>query len=246
MTSIELEIHSGDPDVVAVIEGYWRLAEDGESWAQTVTEVRSKFGLKQQELTQLLQTCATAYLPDITCPQCDEPHVVTSRSSFAEVLRQGNVLCGTCRADAQAERERAERERAVRRRAALTEVFPVFSSDPIEAEDLTLFEAVALHALFSDPAVEDAGATTPTNIWPKDRGWAPVRLRIDYERRLLHSRPPKICVYPESHPNAFVLGGRHPQRPDLSRGSQLLPARPGEELERPAAQATHPAQPSLP
>ncbi|MEV4183784.1 hypothetical protein AB0J28_20385 [Streptosporangium canum] len=204
MARIDLEIYSDDPDEVAALEAYWRLADDGESWTQTVTAIRSTFGLGQQELTRIVQTCGTAYLPEITCPQCSEPHAPTNRTNFAEVLRQGNVRCSTCRAAAQAEQERAKEERNVRRRASVMEIFPVCSGGPIDVQGLTLFEAVALHALFSDPAVEDAGMTTPTEIWPKERNWAPSRLRVDFERRLVHSDPPKMLVHPHSHTDAFV------------------------------------------
>ncbi|GAA4522591.1 hypothetical protein GCM10023191_102060 [Actinoallomurus oryzae] len=204
MTSIDLEIYSDDPNEVAALEAYWRLADDGESWAQTVTAIRSELGLKPQEMTRIVQTCATAYLPEITCPQCGDPHAVTSRTNFAEVVRQGNVLCSTCRAAAHEEQKRAEKERAARRRAAVAELFQVMPDGPIDVQDLTLFEAVALHALFSDPAVEDVGMTTPTDIWPKERPWAPGRLRWDFERRLVQAAPPKMLAHPDSHPDAFV------------------------------------------
>lgn len=203
MARIELEIYSNDPNEVAALDAYWRLAEDGESWAQTVTAIRSELGLKQQELTRIVQTRATASLPEITCPQCGGPHIVTSRTNLAEVLRQGNVVCDTCRAVAQAERERAEKERTSQRRVAVMETFPLIFDPPIDVQDLTLFEAVGLHGLFSDPAVEDAGMTTPTDIWPKERGWAPSRLRYDLERRLLQAKQRKMLVHPDSHTDAF-------------------------------------------
>jgi hypothetical protein len=207
---IDLEIYSDDPDEVAALEAYWRLADDGESWRHTVTALRSQFGLSQQELTRIVQTCGTAYLPEVRCPQCGEPHAITNRTNFSQVLRQGNLQCGTCRAAAQAEREQVQRERAARRSAAVMDIFPVRSGDPIDVHELTLFEAVALHALFSDPAVEDAGMTTPTDIWPKERHWAPSRLRTDFERRLVCSNPSKVLVHPGSPPDGFVWEDDHP------------------------------------
>ncbi|MGS2645065.1 hypothetical protein [Streptosporangium sp. G12] len=210
MARIEIEIYSNDPTEVAVFEAYWQLADDGESWTQTVTALRSAFEISQQELTQIIQTCGTAYLPEVACPSCGEPHAPTNRTNFAEVLRRGNVQCSTCRAEDQAEQERARKEQVAHHRAAVLEAFAVRRSDPIDVQNLTLFEAVALHALFSDPAVEDAGMSTPTEAWPRERSWAPSRLRVDFERRLVCYDPPKMLVHPRSRIDAFAWVDDHP------------------------------------
>jgi hypothetical protein len=204
VASIELEIYTDDPNHVAALQAYWRLADDGESFAQTVTAIRTEHGLKQQEMTHVVQTAGTARLLDVTCPQCGDVPAITSRTNFAEVRRLGNVLCRSCRAEVQAQQEEAAREEAARRRSALLDAFPVHEDAAIVVKDLSLFQAVALHALFSDPAVEDAGMTTPTLGWPEDREWAPDRLRIDYERRLLRATPRTVKAHPDSHPDAFV------------------------------------------
>lgn len=203
MTSIDLEIYTDDPTEVAAIQAYWRLADDGESWAETVAAIRSEYGLHQQEMTRLVREEASAVLLDVKCPNCGDGSLVTSRANFAEVRRLGNVLCKACRMAAQIEKEYLAKKRAEERRAALLDAFPVLSADPVQVRDLSLFTAVTLHALFSDPALEDAGLTTPTGIWPKDRPWAPGSLHYDYERRLLHADPPVMRSHYDSHADAF-------------------------------------------
>lgn len=204
MASIDLELYTDDLNEVAALRAYWQLADDGETWAQTVTAVREAYGLKQREMQRLVQESATAFVPQVKCPQCNAPHTVNSRSQFNDVIRRGNVLCTFCALEAQHAREEEARNRAARRRAALCEAFPVRSGDTVEVPQLSLFEAVALHALLSDPALEDAGLTTPTNLWPAERRWAPPSLRWDYERRILNRTPAVLRVHPDSHPDAFV------------------------------------------
>jgi hypothetical protein len=203
VASIALDVWTEDPDEAAAFRAYWELAEDGESWAQTVAAVRSEFGLAQREMQRIVQECGTAVIPSVRCPNCGDPAEVSSRSAYTDTIRRGNVLCTLCQYQAQQEREQAARERAAKRRAALEERFPIYADAPVVVGDLSLFEAVALHAMFSDPAVEDAGLTTPTGIWPKERRWAPETLRYDYERRLLHASPALISAHRDSHPDAF-------------------------------------------
>ncbi|MCE0446783.1 hypothetical protein LT493_25985 [Streptomyces tricolor] len=48
-------------------------------------------------------------------------------------------------------------------------------------------------------------STTPTDIWPKERRWAPASLHYDYERRLLHAEfRTLIRAHQNSAPDAFV------------------------------------------
>ncbi|MFD3333166.1 hypothetical protein ACFWV1_11040 [Streptomyces sp. NPDC058700] len=203
MTAIDLEIFSDDPKEGAALFAYWLLADDGETWVQTVAEIREQLGLTQQQMTRLVREGAEARLPEITCPGCGEAAIATSRTNVAELRRLGNVLCASCKAIAQAEQAQKAAERMAARQRALVEAFPVHRVSPPDPQDMSLFTAVALHALFSDPAVEDEGMTTPTTIWPKERPWAPARLRIDYERRLLHAAPPVMRAHHGSHPDAF-------------------------------------------
>jgi hypothetical protein len=205
VASIELELYTDDPREAAALRAYWTLAEDGEGWAQTVTAIRNELGFTQREMQVLVQEGATARLHDVCCPECGDPQEATSRSNYAELLRLGNVLCAVCRTAAEQARQEAAKERKERRRAAVKERFPVFVDGPIEVHDLTLFQALAVHALFSDPAVEDAGLTTPTNIWPKERRWAPASLHYEYERRLLLAEPHTLIrAHQDSDPDAFV------------------------------------------
>ncbi|MFE5620833.1 hypothetical protein ACFQ8S_02025 [Streptomyces virginiae] len=187
MANLELELHTDDPREVSALRAYWTLAEDGETWAQTVTAVREEYGFRQREMQALVQEGGTARLFDVRCPECGGPQEATSRTHCADLRRGGNVLCTTCRILAEQTRQEAARERQERRQQALQEAFPIRTELELRAEDLTLFQAVALHALFSDPALETAGRTTPTALWPKERRWAPEVLRDDYERRLLHA-----------------------------------------------------------
>jgi ribosomal protein L32 len=200
---IDLAIYTEDPDQAAVLRAYWTLADDGETWEQTVVAIREKWNLKQQEMTQIVQSCGTAHLPEVTCPQCGDARWAGSRKHFGELIRQGNTLCNSCRAVAQVEREKAAKEAAAKRRTEILEAFPVYCDGDLSPGDLSLFDAVALHALFSDPAVEDAGMTTPTSIWPKERRWAPGSVRNDFERRLIRSEPGTIRAHPDSHADAF-------------------------------------------
>jgi hypothetical protein len=204
VASIDLELYTDDPNEVAALRAYWQLADDGETWAQTVTAVREAYGLKQREMQRLVQESATAFVPQVRCTQCNAPHTVNSRSHFNDVVRRGNVLCTFCTLEAQHAREEEARNRAARRKAALCEAFPVRSGDTVEVPQLSLFEAIALHALLSDPSFEDAGLTTPTNLWPTERRWAPPSLRWDYERRILNRTPAVLRVHPDTYPDAFV------------------------------------------
>jgi hypothetical protein len=204
MAQIGLELYTDVPEEVAAIKAYWQLAEDGETWEQTVTEVRAVFGLKPQELTRLVQAGAAAAIIDLVCADCGGSTDVANRTQFASLIRQGNIVCSTCQLAAQQEREEAQRQAAKQRLEALQQRFPVRSADALTVDNLSLFQAVALHAMFSDPAVEDAGLTTPTSIWPKDRRWAPDNRLWDLERRLIHADPPTVAAHPDSHQDAFV------------------------------------------
>ncbi|MDT0459583.1 hypothetical protein RM550_28365 [Streptomyces sp. DSM 41527] len=210
MARIDLAIYTEDPDEADVLRAYWTLADDGETWAQTVAAVREKWSLKQQQLTQIIQACGTAHLPEVRCPQCGEVPWATGRKHFTELIRQGNALCDSCRAVAQVEREKAAEEVAAKQRTELLKAFPVRCDGDLTPDDLSLFDAVALHTLFSDPAVEDAGTTTPTNIWPEERPWAPGSVRYDFERRLVRSEPVAIRAHPDSHADAFAWEGDAP------------------------------------
>lgn len=204
MATIGLELYTDVPGEVAAIEAYWQLAEDGETWKQTVTEVRNQFGLKPQELTKLVQSSATAFIIDIVCADCGSATDVAHRTQFASLIRQGNIVCTSCQLIEQQNRAEAKREQEKQRKDTLLQRFPVRSSEALAVDSLSLFQAIALHAMFSDPAVEDAGLTTPTNIWPKDRRWAPDNRLYDLERRLANAEPRTIAVHPDSHPDAFV------------------------------------------
>ncbi|MBT2401511.1 hypothetical protein [Streptomyces sp. ISL-100] len=204
MARIGLEHYTDVPGEVAALEAYWLLAEDGETWVQTVTEVRAAFGLKAQELTRIVQSGGTAFIVDIACTECGGFTEVAHRTEFASLVRQGNIVCSSCQLLAQQERAEAERKAAQQRREVLLARFPIHSTDPLAVDSLSLFQAVALHAMFGDPAVEDAGLTTPTSIWPKDRRWAPENILCDLERRLLHAEPRTVRVHPDSHQDAFV------------------------------------------
>ena len=203
MATIQIELFTDDPDQVAALRAYWDLAEDGQ-WAATVTAVRQQFGLTNREMQRIVQEAGQASVPEVTCPDCGTPWEVTSRSHYSDLIRRGNTACAACQAVAHQARLAAARELDVRQRAALKEAFPVYSDAEVEVDQLTLAQAVMLHALFSDPAVEDQGLTTPTDIWPKELPWAPSSLRYDYERSLLHARPPVILAHPNSHVSAFV------------------------------------------
>ncbi|MFE2366570.1 hypothetical protein, partial [Streptomyces virginiae] len=117
----------------------------------------------------------------------------------------GTYCARPCRVLAEQTRQEAARERQERRQQALREAFPIQTDLELQAEDLTLFQAVALHALFSDPAVENTGRTTPTALWPKERRWAPETLRDDYERRLLRAES-RTLIRPhrDSDADAFL------------------------------------------
>ncbi|MFD6185633.1 hypothetical protein [Streptomyces goshikiensis] len=204
MTTIELDFFSEEPNEIAALRAYWQLADDGEGWAQTVTQVRQQYNLSPLQMTRLVREGADARLLDVACPRCGEAAIATSRTNVTELARLANVLCPSCKAVAQAEQAQLAVARATAQRNAIAEVFAVHHTNTPDPQEMSLFTAVALHSLFSDPAVEDEGMTTPTKIWPKDRPWAPDRLRTDYERRLLHADPPVMRAHPGSHPDAFA------------------------------------------
>ncbi|MER6844821.1 hypothetical protein [Streptomyces platensis] len=198
-------MYTDDPGEIAALQAYWRLAEDGESWIQTVAAVRQDHGLKPQDMTRLVNEHATACITDITCTDCHEPLPVANRTNFADVIRRGNTQCGTCWAFAESRRHLEEQEQAARIRAEIDRRFPVVQTEPLDVAETSLLQAVGLHAMFSDPAVEDQGLSTPTNIWPKERPWAPSSLRWEYERRLMHDGDQSVVrSHPASHPDAFV------------------------------------------
>lgn len=201
--TIELDVYTDNPVEAAALRAYWLRTDDGEAWAHTVTEVRRAYGLSHQQMTRIVRTWGTAYLPEIRCTQCGNPQQVANRTHYADATRRANLLCGACQADAEAEQERAAQERAERRRAQLVDRFPVWTGDKPAAQSMSLFSAVALHALFSDPAVEAAGLTTPVDAWPKERRWAPDKLRHDFERRLMRAMPTAIRPHPDSRVDAF-------------------------------------------
>ncbi|MFF8840490.1 hypothetical protein [Streptomyces sp. NPDC015130] len=125
MTSIDLEIFTDDPTEQAALFAYWLLADDGETWLQTVAEIRAQLGLTQQQMTRVIREGAEARLPEISCPTCGEPAVATSRTNCVELRRLGNVLCAPCKAAAQAERAQQEAERTAARYRALAQTFQI-------------------------------------------------------------------------------------------------------------------------
>ncbi|MDF3140344.1 MULTISPECIES: hypothetical protein [unclassified Streptomyces] len=205
MAQLELEVLTDDASEAAAFEAYWRLNEDGETWAQTVTAIRTEYGLKPQQMTRIAQQAGTAYLADLLCESCEDPYPVSSRSDLAQALRFESWKCPSCHEREVEEQAARVKEQKARRRAEVYEQYPVMNGPDLEPADLTLFEAIALHTLFSDPAVEDAGLTSPTDIWPKERRWAPEQLRYDFERGLLKAVPRLIKVHPDSHLDAFAL-----------------------------------------
>ncbi|MEU8682085.1 hypothetical protein [Streptomyces sp. NPDC048611] len=205
MAQLELAVLTEDVREAAAFEAYWRLNDDGETWAQTVTAIRAEYELKSQQMTRIAQQAGTAYLRNLSCKSCESPYSVSSRSDLAQALRLREWECSSCHEREMAEHAARIQEQKARHRAEVYEQYPVLSGPDLEPADLTLFEAISLHVLFSDPAVEDAGLTSPTDIWPKDRRWAPEQLRFEFERRLLKRAPQLIKVHPDSHLDAFAL-----------------------------------------
>jgi hypothetical protein len=201
---IRLEWHTHDPEEQALLRAYWALDEDGQSWRQTVTQVRGDHGLTSTEMTRIVRSGATAWAPGAACLECGELYSVAHRTEYAELLRHGARECRVCQAAARAAELQAAQERQVSRRTQVLERFPVIYQERPPVQELSLFQAVGLHTLFSDPAVEDAGLTTPTHGWPKERPWAPTNLRVEYERRLIRAEPATIHTHPDSHEDAFV------------------------------------------
>lgn len=204
MAHIGLEIYTDVPDEIAALEAYWALAEDGESWVQTVAEVRAAFGLKPQELAGIVQSGGTAFIVDIKCRQCGDATEVANRKQFTTLIRQSGIICDSCQFLAHQERVEAEQKAAHKRREEARAFFPIRHKTYLPVGKLSLFQAVGLHAMFSDPAVEDAGMTTPTDGWPKDRRWAPDNVSWEFEERLVHSDPRTVGIHPDSHQKAFV------------------------------------------
>ncbi|MEE2040926.1 hypothetical protein Q8791_27265 [Nocardiopsis sp. CT-R113] len=203
MAPIELEVYTDDPASVAALRAYWDFDEDTQTWAQTVTEVRKQHALSQPQMTRILRTCGTVRMLKSLCPTCGECATASNRSEYAHRMTMANALCEACQAASRAAQAQAAKERSAVRRAKLAETFPVFTLERAPVQKLSLFQAVALQALFSDPALEDAGLTTPTTGWPKERPWAPANLYVDYERRVLHAKPPTLFAHPDSHVDAF-------------------------------------------
>lgn len=201
---IRLEWRTHDPAEQALLRAYWALEEDGQTWRQTVAQVRADHDLTSTEMTRIVRTGATAWAPGARCVECGDEYSVAHRTEYAELVRRGARECDSCRAAARAAELKAAQDRQLARRSQLLEHFPVLCQERSPVQELSLFQAVGLHTLFSDPAVEDAGLTTPTHGWPKERPWAPANLRVDYERRLLHADPATMHCHPDSHEDAFV------------------------------------------
>ncbi|MFD9419299.1 hypothetical protein ACFWC9_31995 [Streptomyces goshikiensis] len=234
MARLELEVFTDDANEAAAFETYWRLDADGETWARPVAAVRAEYGLKPQQLIRIAQQAGTAHLVDVACASCEDPCPVSSRSDFAQALRVTHWLCPACRALALEEHAARVKEQEARRQADVCELYPVLVGPDVEPGALSLLDAIALHALFSDPALEDAGLTSPTDIWPRDRRWAPERLRYDVERGLVEAAPRLIEVHPDSHIDAFVLedDGELGDSFHLGRVSYYLVGRADELTER--------------
>ncbi|SEQ96140.1 hypothetical protein [Streptomyces radiopugnans] len=204
MAHIELEVHTNDPAEEAAYRAYWKRSADGEGWASSVADVSKAHGISPMDMSRIVKTCGTATCHDLKCPECGAPKVVTGRTDLVKALRLTNVLCSACQAGQKAAAERAAREKQERLRRALLEKFPLRTNEEdLTPDSLTLFEAVALHALFNDPAVEEAGMSTPLRIWPEERPWALPSVRVELERILAEARPAVVFAHPDSHHDAF-------------------------------------------
>jgi hypothetical protein len=202
MATIEVEILTEDAMEEDIYRAYWLLRDDGETWARTITELRTEYDLKQRELTRIVQECGTAVSPELTCPDCQWPFILKSRTHYAELSRTTASRCTACKQAIDEARVLAEQERDAQRRSALEDRYGVAqTSRDLEPEDLSLTQAIGLFTLMSDPAVEQTGRTAPTSQWPKDRPWAHPRLADTLERELVRSGT--LRAHPESPIEAF-------------------------------------------
>lgn len=116
----------------------------------------------------------------------------------------------------------------------------------MDAIALTLFQAVALHSLFGDPAVQREGVTTSTGNWRPDAPWAPPRFHVDFECRLYLADPRLVLVHPSSWIEAFEWDGDEltgAVYPTLDR--PLCSSRAGTPEDQPPA-SPHPCPPRGP
>ena len=202
--TIDVSIRTEDETEAAVCQAYWRQADDG-SWAQTIADVRRDYHLTQAQIGRIIEGC-TASSDALRCPECKQRYVLKTRTHFGELSRSSGPRCSSCQAaieEAKRDAARAERER---RAEIIADEYTIYDSGTVvRPEDLLLSEAVALHALLSDPAMEDQGFATPIEGWPKERPFATPPAHIELLRALVQQS--LLFAHPDSSTAAFAWDG---------------------------------------
>ena len=100
-------LSNADPENIELAGLYWCTDADG-AWSYTVQRIASSFGIPASHLPKVVGETATAFLTDLRCSSCGNPHAAKTRSDFAKIVAAVPAMCLNCaEIDRQQIRERA-------------------------------------------------------------------------------------------------------------------------------------------
>jgi SEC-C motif len=190
MHTIELELETDDPTLMALCRGYWATTDEGE-YQYTVKELAERYGVSPHAVSKTVTSASMARLLDRACPSCYAGEVVSSRQDAAQRLRL-RIPPRECESCVQ-ERRRSMED-------AKQEWFAIKDSAPLEVDQLALADAVTLLALLRPPTGETLTCTIPLVNWASPFG-PTDDIQTEWVRRLFNEEI--LRIHPGSAMEAF-------------------------------------------
>jgi SEC-C motif len=199
MGSVELELETTDPTLLALCRDYWATDDEGD-YRFTVKELAQRHNVGVQVVAKTVTAASTARLRDRVCPSCELGEIVTSRQDLTQrqSWRFPTRECDSC---VQTQRELKELSKQER--------FSITDSDPLSIEQLTLADATTLMALLRSQTGETFARTIPLAKWADP--FAPTDdIAIEWVRRLFTNG--LVLIHPDSAMDAFSWEDDDPAR----------------------------------
>lgn len=95
---IELKFLTTDSDEVELAKHYWSLGDDGKFTYSVSSLLPFRTAKTSGQLTAILRSVVVVTDWNQRCPRCDEPAVISARSSFQPRLGKTRYLCTNCKA----------------------------------------------------------------------------------------------------------------------------------------------------
>jgi hypothetical protein len=197
---VTLRFLTDDKQWVSLCEKYWEIDND-QRFVHKIAELSREFNIPTKQITKVIVQYSSAFSDDDCCPQCQMPHILSSRSDFQQ--RSGRKwvwMCEQCRRKDEELKEAAGRRAKEQYQEIIREEYSFGNLGPTDPLGLSFECAVYLLSFIRLLATEDFSFAR--SLDSVKRRFSPTNnmdlqiLRLLYQENL-------ITVSPESQTDAF-------------------------------------------